>query len=327
MAFTESDRQTAANWQEKLSFRHTWRFLQNNRPESALIAEFLKSFQELFPKLSIKTEVIPETELPGLVLGESWQFHAVPAGKKLEMLGEILLALDGQGQALSPAVRSRWEKLPLAPELTIFIAPDCPFCPQMVRQLIPLTVTPPKAAISLIDAALFTELAREQSIKAVPTVIVNGIYRLTGAFQLPELLDLAEKADPAQLPLSVLERLMVEGQAGVLGNFMLEKQVIFPNVLPLLLHQEINIRLGAMVALETVGEKHPDLVAALLPRLWQEYPGRDLAVQGDIVYLIGEWGNGGWIKPLAAAREETDKPELQEALDEAMENIQAREAG
>ena len=243
------------------------------------------------------------------------------------MLGEILLALDGQGQALSPAIKSRWEKLPLAPELTIFIAPECPFCPQMVRQLIPLTVTPPRATISLIDASLFTELAREQRIKAVPTVIINGIYRLTGAFQLPELLDLAEKADPAHLPVSVLERMMVEGQASVLGDFMLEKRVIFPNVLPLLIHPEINIRLGAMVALEMVGEKNPDLVAAILPRLWERYPGSDIAVQGDIIYLIGEWGSGTWIQSLEAVREETDKPELREAVDEALENIQAKEAG
>jgi hypothetical protein len=51
-----------------------------------------------------------ETELPGLILGENWRFHAVPKAK-VEML-EILLALDGQGQALSPAIKNRWEKLP-----------------------------------------------------------------------------------------------------------------------------------------------------------------------------------------------------------------------
>ena len=284
----------------------------------------MEACKKLVPQIPIMTEAIPETELPGLILGEHWHFHAVPEGKKLEMLGEILLALDGQGPALSPAVKSRWEKLPLAPELTIFIAPGCPFCPQMVRQLIPLTVTPPRATVSLIDAGLFTELARQQEIKSVPTVIVNGRFRLTGAFQLSELLDLAEKADPAQLPTAVLERMMVEGQAGVLGDLMLEKNLIFPNVLPLLIHPEINIRLGAMVALEMVGEKHRDLVAAMLPRLWQEYAGSETAVQGDIIYLIGEWGNGTWTRPLQAVREETDQPELQEALDEALATIQAK---
>ena len=324
MAFTELDKQYLEKWQFDNIHPIPWRFLQNQRPESYVLAEFLENFKKFIPQMIIINEVVPETELPGLILGENWRFHAVPEGKKLEMLGEILLALDGQGQALSPAIKSRWEKLPLAPELTIFIAPECPFCPQMVRQLIPLTVTSPRATISLVDASLFIELSREQEIKAVPTLIVNGIYRLTGAFQLPELLDLAEKADPAQLPVTFWERMMVEGQAGVLGNFMLEKKEIFPNVLPLLLHPEINIRLGAMVALEMVGEDRPDLIAAILPSLWQEYAGSDMAVQGDIIYLIGEWGDETWVRPLAAVREEIKQPELWEALDEALEKIQTK---
>ena len=254
MAFTESDEKYLKNL-VLANKGQPMVFLQNYRPESSLFTEILKTWQELVPHFAIATEVIPDTELPGLIPGPNWRFYAVPEGKKLEMLGEILLALHGQGQELPQAVKDRWEKLPVAPKLTMFIAPQCPFCPQMVRQLIPLTVNSPKAAVDLIDASLFQEIARNREIKAVPTVIVNDVYRLTGNFQLSELLDLAEKTDPAQLPVAVLERMMVEGQANVLGEMMLAKQTIFANVLPLLLHPEINIRLGAMVALETVGRK------------------------------------------------------------------------
>jgi hypothetical protein len=325
MAILESDRRYLEAWQAKLSHPLSVRFLRNHRPESDLLANFVEALKELVPRVSVGSEVVPETELPGLALGEAWRFHAVPEGKVLEMLGEIALAVDGQASGLAPAVQSRWKKLPLGPDLTIFIAPQCHFCPQMVRQLVPLTVIPPKAGITLIDASLFTELARKNEIKAVPTVIVNGVYRLTGAFQLAELLDLVEKTDPAQLPMSVWERMMQEGQAGVLGDMMLEKGVIFPNVLPLLLHPEINIRLGAMVALETVGEARPELVAAILPRLWQEYAGSDMPVQGDIIYLIGEWGDGTWTGPLEAAEGETSEPELREALEEALEKLREKQ--
>ncbi len=325
MAFTESDK----IYLKKLAQENNVQsivFLQNHRPESGLFTDFLKTCQELVPHLAVATEIIPDTELPGLIPGKNWRFYAVPEGKKLEMLGEILLALHGQGQELPPAVKDRWEKLPAAPKLTIFIAPQCPFCPQMVRQLIPLTVNSPKAVVELIDASLFLEIARDHEIKAVPTVIVNDVYRLTGNFQVSELLDLAEKTDPAQLPVAVLERMMVEGQASVLGEMMLAKQAIFANVLPLLLHPEINIRLGAMVALETVGEDRPDLVAAILPRLWQNFGESALAVQGDIIYLIGEWGEKTWAEALTAVRAEVKEPEVQEALDEALEKIQAKGA-
>jgi hypothetical protein len=156
-------------------------------------------------------------------------------------------------------------------------------------------------------------------------VIVNGVYRLTGAFQLAELLDLAEKTDPAQLPVSVLERMVQEGQAGTLGTMMLAGGLIFPNFRPLLLHPEINIRLGAMVALETVGEEKPLLVASLLPWLWQAYGTSAITVQGDIAYLMGEWGDGSWTRPLQAAMTEAGHLELQETIAEALEKIQAKE--
>jgi glutaredoxin len=323
MALTESDKKylTSILQQEKVQ---SLVFLQNRRPESSLFSEFLQTCQELAPELTVTTEVIDDTELPGLRLGENWRFCAVPEGKKLEMLGEILLAQHGQGQELSQAVKDRWEKLPVAPKLTMFIAPQCPFCPQMVRQLIPLTIYPPKAAIDLIDASLFYETARNNEIKAVPTVIVNEVYRLTGNFQVSELLDLAEKTDPAHLPVAVLERMMVEGQASVLGDMMLAGKKIFANVLPLLLHPEINIRLGAMVALETVGEERPDLIADILPKLWQNFHKRELAVQGDLIYLIGEWGDKTWIEPLTQIRSEVDEPDIQEALEEALEKLQVK---
>ena len=325
MAFTESDKKYLKNLVQENNVQPIV-FLQNNRPESGLFTDFLETCQELGPQPAVATEVIPDTELPGLIPGKNWRFYAVPEGKKLEMLGEILLALHGQGQELPEAVKDRWEKLPVAPKLTMFIAPQCPFCPQIVRQLIPLTVNSPKAAVDLIDASLFHEIARNHKIKAVPTVIVNDVYRLTGNFQISELLDLVEKTDPEQFPVTILERMMVEGQANVLGEMMLAKQTIFANVLSLLLHPEINIRLGAMVALETVGEERPDLVAAILPKLWQNFYESALAVQGDIIYLIGEWGENTWIGRLRAVRAEVKEPELQEAVDEALEKMQAKGA-
>jgi hypothetical protein len=101
--------------------------------------------------------------------------------------------------------------------------------------------------------------------------------------------------------------------------------LIFPNFRPLLLHPEINIRLGAMVALETVGEEKPLLVASLLPWLWQAYGTSAIAVQGDIAYLIGEWGDGSWTRPLHTALTEAGHLELQETIAEALEKIQAKE--
>ena len=305
MALAESDLNHLENLQAKLTHPLPLQFFKNHRPESDLFSQFLESFRKYIPQVPIMIETVPDAELPGLALGEGWRFHAVPEGNKLEILGDIILALDGQAPSLPPALQSRWEKLPLPPELTIFIAPQCPFCPQMVRQLIPLTMTAPRANITVIDASLFIELSREHDIKAVPTMIVNGVYRLTGAFTLSDLLDLTEKTDLAQLPATVMERMLKEGQAGVLGTFMLEKGLIFPNFLPLLVHPEINIRLGAMVVMETVGEEKPSLTASTLPWLWQQTPGVKCRCR-EILSILS--GNGGMKPGLSLLTQPWQKP-------------------
>ncbi|MGQ9921707.1 MAG: thioredoxin family protein [Desulfobacca sp.] len=324
MTFASADEQYITSQRSKIPGSLTLRLARNHRPESAALAAFVAAWQRLVPEVPVWPEDVPETAQPGFLIGEKWRFHAVPTGSKLELFLEILQTVAGPPPDLAPSLRERWEKLPIAPELTIFVAPQCPFCPQMVRQLMPLSVANPAATVTLIDVSLFIEEARRQEIKAVPTVIVNDLYRLTGAFRLADLVDLAAKADPALLPTPILERMMQEGQAGVVGEMMLAQGQIFANFLPLIKHPEINIRLGAMVALETVGGARPELVAAILPALWQEVGGSDTAVQGDLIYLIGEWGEGRWLQSLAAARQEAADPDVREALDEAVEKIRER---
>ncbi|AEB08547.1 thioredoxin family protein [Desulfobacca acetoxidans] len=326
MGLTASDICDLQQWQVKLTRSLPLRFLKNQRPESDLLMPFLELFKQHVPSTPVITEAIPEDELPGLAVGKVWRYHAVPEGIKLILLGEILAALNGAVSVGEETWRNRWQQLPLAPELTIFISPQCPFCPQMVRRLIPLTIVPPQALITLIDASLFLETARQFEIKAVPTLLVNGVYRLTGAFQVDELLDLLEKADPAQLPAAFLERMLTDGQAARVAEMMLAHGAIFTNFLPLLTHPEINVRLGAMVAVEAIGEVDPVLAASVLPWLWQEYPQHEMAVQGDILYLIGEWGDSSWLPVLEAALVDTEAAELRESLEEALTKIAQKSA-
>ncbi len=324
MILTASDEAHLLTWRRQLTELPRLRLARNQRPESGPLAAFLDDWQRLLPGAAVQTEEIAATELPAILVGETWRFHAVPSGSKLQVFTDILLALNGRPVPLPPVLAEGWGRLPLAPALTIFVAPHCPHCPQMVRQLIPLTLARPAALVSVIDAELCGAEARREQIKAVPTLIINGIYRLTGAFQLTELLDLAAKTDPAHLPTPVLERLLQEGQAGVVGEAMLAAGTVGANFLPLLWHPEINIRLGAMVALETVGGARPDLVAALLPALWQQMGQSETAVQGDLVYLIGQWGDASWLAPLEQARRSAVDADVVEATEEAMATIRER---
>jgi hypothetical protein len=50
-----------------------------------------------------------------------------------------------------------------------------------------------------------------------------------------------------------------------------------------------------------------------------------MPVQGDIIYLIGEWGDGTWTRPLETALGRASDPELRETLEEALEKIHEKE--
>lgn len=313
-----------AGWAARLVRPPRLVFLANQRPESRLFQPFLEALRRQVPQWSWRQEDIPDSELPGLALGDQWRFHAVPEGRKLKYLEEIIFSLDGQPPALPPDLADRWARLPLPPAIQVFMAEQCPYCPQVLPQLLPLARAVPPARLQLIEAPLFLELARQLEIKAVPTIIVNGLYRLTGVFSLPELLTLAEQTDPAQMPPALLEQLLKEGQAGEVGELMVAKHQIFPNFPPFLLHPELNIRLGAMVAWETVAAAHPDLVPPVLTWLWEQLPGQEKAVQGDIIYLLGEWGDRSWLPRLAALKSQLTDPELQESLEEATARLRER---
>lgn len=321
----DADARRLAAWATRLSHPPRLVFLANGRPESRLFQPFLETLRQQVPQLAWTREDVPDTELPGLAIGEVWRFHAIPEGRKLKYLEDIIFSLDGQPVTLPPEVATRWGRLPLPSDIKVFIAEQCPYCPQVLPRLLPLGQASPPARIQLIEAPVFLDLVRQLEIKAVPTAIINGLYRLTGVFSLEELLTLAEQTDPAQMPTALLAQMLKEGQAGDVGELMAARKQIFPNFLPLLLHPELNIRLGAMVAWETVAEACPELIPAVLAWLWEQLPTQEeVAVQGDIYYLIGEWGDRSWLEKLAQMQKTVTEPDLQESLAEALARIKER---
>lgn len=318
-----ADCQRLTAWAAKLIHPPRLVFLTNERPESRLFHPFLEALPNCLPQLRWTTEEVPAGDLPGLALGEIWRFHAVPEGKKLQFLEAILVAADGRSD-LPPELAAQWAGLPFPPTLLVFVAAACPYCPQVIPRLRPLATAIPPPRIQVVEADLFPDWVRRYEIKAVPTVIINDLHRLTGNFALADLVDLAARTDPAQLPTDLLARMLKDGQAGRLGELMAAQGGLFPNFRPLLLHPELNLRLGAMVAWETVATAHPAEVEPVLEWLWSQFPAMDLTLQGDILYLIGEWGGPSWLNRLQEVEQQTAAPEVRESAVEARAQIRRR---
>ena len=290
-------------------------------PESLVFQAFASALQTAVPRLVVTQEKLTGDGLPALLVGEVWRWHALPQSSKLPLFLET--AGGDTASPLSDAVAQRLAALPPAARFQVYISEHCPFCPGVVRQLIPLTLALPRAAVSLIDCDLFPQAAAAAEIKAVPTVIINGLYRLTGSLKVSEVIDLLEKSDPAQLTAEALERLLTEGQAALVAQMMTRREQIFPGFLPLILHHEWNVRLGAIVALETIAAEAPEVARTVLDPLWEALPAQDTTIQGDILYLVGELGDRTWIPRLEARwAQETDQ-ERRELLQETRDKLSA----
>jgi hypothetical protein len=86
--------------------------------------------------------------------------------------------------------------------------------------------------------------------------------------------------------------MIADGNASLLSKMMLEKNMIFPALMDLLVHPKWPVRLGAMVALETIAEENSALAQKTMLPLWDRFDAVDDKVKGDILYLVGEIDNG-----------------------------------
>jgi hypothetical protein len=84
------------------------------------------------------------------------------------------------------------------------------------------------------------------------------------------------------------------------------------------------LHLGAMAVMETLAETHPRLAGGVLPPLWERFGAAQTAVKGDILYLIGEVGDGRWEPVLAVIAGSPGDGEVRAAAAEALAKVRGR---
>lgn len=317
----EKEMQILRDWSRKLDRPVPLHFLRSADTRSDAFQAFCSLLHETAPSIHITQEATEEQELPAFLYQKAWRFHAIPRGTELEPFLEILAFPDFQTSSLPEHLATEVKALPLPPDLQIFVSDGCPFCPGALRQIIPLVFAHPAGRATVVDCGLFPEVAEAHKVQAVPTVLVNGIYRLTGAVNLAEILELVQKVDPSQLETDALKRMLKEGQALLLAEMMLKKSLVFPAFHPLLVDPEWSVRLGAMVAVEEIAASAPELAREVLPPLWQIFQQQNASIQGDILYLTGEVGDVQWVPALKSLEGRLEEEELAGILAEALEKL------
>ena len=319
--FTPHEKKQIIKLNHQLSHDITIGLVASRHTSSKLFREFCDDLTRLAPKIKIsKVETDPQ-DPPQILIGSGLRYQAVPAGYELQPFLEALAALESDSLKLAEPIKILLKKNKLPASLAVFIAPQCTFCPQMVRRLITLPMTNENLQLTIIDGTLFPEMMQTHQIRSVPTLLLDDQFRWTGSVPLEELIDAIITRDPASLRPASLESIIKEGGAGRLAAMMLETEKLFPAFYDVLTHNKWPIRLGAMVVIEEIAEKNPDLAAEALSPLWGRFHQASIQIQGDILHVFGDIGDPRSISWLETVLSGNFDQEVKEAAREAVEKI------
>jgi glutaredoxin len=283
--------------------------------------DFSENLNCLAPKIRIVKEEGEPTGPPAIQIGHALRYHAIPLGTELEPFLEALSIFDKKVPRIPESIQDRLERIKLPTALRLYVSQQCPFCPMTARQMIPLSAANEFIELTIIDCTLFPEMAQSNRIQSVPTVLLDEQFRWTGSFRLEELVEIITKRDPAKLGTSSLETMLREGNAAQLAEMMLDKEDIFPAFHDLLIHEKWPVRLGAMVALEEIAGRNPELAAQVIDPLWERFHHAEDPVKGDIIYILGESGDHRIAPRLEMILSGQYHTEVKEAAKEALEKI------
>lgn len=313
------------DWNESLPGKITLRFVRTPDERSALFGDYLDGLSALAPKVGVsRTEGGPD-EMPSIRLRESWTFHMVPEAKELDpFLGLLRAAAGADASGVSEEVKEKLHEIEEPSLFDIFVSTRCPNCPAVMDRLSRFPLVNPLIHMRVIDGLLFHERALEKSVRAVPTLFLADGQRFTGQVRPEEVADGLVRGDPSRMSSEAFARMIRAGDAGGLAEMMIGRGQVFPGVVELLAGEDFSLRLGAMVTIEEVAEASPRLALEALEHMWARMDGSPVSVRGDIVYLIGEFGDGSWILRLESLLIREPSPEVLEALEEALSNLRRK---
>lgn len=329
---TPEDEKTITQWNDELEGEVTITLRLTDDDRASDIESFCRAVDRLAPRLKLMQEEGDSEDLPAIEVGDqAVVYHAVPSGTKLLPFLESIRRLSGAGSTgkdrPSPAgdgVFDRLKALEVPAFLRLFVAPNCPFCPVVTRQVVSLAVNSHLVRVSVIDGTFFSEVAESEGIRSAPTLLLDGGFRWTGHLNPDEVVEAMTQRDPAELSADVLEGMLKAGNGSELIEMMLAREMIFPGLIDLLTRDKIFVRVGAMMVMEEIAHKRKEIAAQVTEPLWGRFFEADDAVQGDILHVLGEIGDETLLPRLERILAGDYDKEVKEAAREAIEKITPR---
>jgi alkyl hydroperoxide reductase subunit AhpF len=198
--------------------------IETEHKKSGPVRQFCDDLIQLVPKIRVIKEEGDPDEVPAIKIHNGLRYQAIPSGTEVAPFIEALKMLDSASAQIDEGSIDRLASVDLPTNLIIFVAPQCKFCPEAVRQLLPLPTLNSNIRLTVIDVMHFPELAEKENIQSVPTLILEDQFRWTGSIQVNEIIKVMTKRDASMLGPVSLEMIITQGKAGELAAMMLAKK-------------------------------------------------------------------------------------------------------
>jgi len=280
---------------------------------------FCDNLSSILSKVEIYQEKADENDMPAIMVNDQLIYHAVPLGPELQPFLEALL----QRNRLTGSITAKLKSITSPTVIRLFIAPNCPRCPAVVSQIVPLSEANHRIKVTIIDGTMFHEIAEKENVRSAPTVIFEN-FRWTGEVKIHEIVDIITDRNPSNLGSETLKGIIHEGEASRVARMMLDNKKIVPAFIDLLVHEKWPVRLGAMVVVEEIIENDPRLASELIDPVQERFNSLDDQVKGDMIYIFGEAGTPEIIAKLKMMLEGSPTDEIRTVVLEAVECIKIR---
>jgi len=318
--FDEQSKNMIMDWAQSLKNQIEIKLITTEHVENNQFINFTKKFTETTSKLTVHSEK-GENDLPCFLLKKNIKYSALPLSKELEPFLEALSHLNNHEVKLAEPIIKSLDKINIPVNLKLYIALECPHCPNVVRTIIPMAIICENLHLQIIDGTLFPETAQKDGVMSAPCLILDDDFRWTGEVTAQEIIEIIINRDPSQLSATSLKNILEQGDASWIARQMMEKGEIFDGFIQLLLHETWSVRLGAMVIVEELAETDPKLAAKLCPELIALFDKKEIPVQGDILYVLGEAGNSETKKWINNKIDTFDHQDLIDAANDALEAL------
>jgi thiol-disulfide isomerase/thioredoxin len=259
---------------------------------------------------------------PGFTLSFSGRknihYHALPEGPEeapfLEAVAGFLTGHQNQDNQMNDL-----KEIDQEIEITVFISPVCPFCPQVVKIANFLASKNPVIHVRIVDIMEFPALAEKFNIQSVPVTMIDQGLSMVGLFEKSELIKhLISRGSDAYQKETILSWLEARRTDDLVAE--LQRGRSLRQFADIWLSSTTFQRLGLVVAAEDALEKDRAIFDSIVTRLYAALKADDAALRGDTADLLGMIGKKDSNKYLEGLLND-DNPDVREIAAEAMERL------